>query len=129
MAVVETSIGAAAGAGIGAATITLTGSFLGIQYDAFTLALLGGFGALLHLPPIPSHARKMLSVLTAAFLGGLMSPLALAGASQYAPEIVNSAGPMAVRLACAFVIGLLAQPAIPLGFDYLRKLGKDKGRS
>jgi hypothetical protein len=115
------SAAAAASAGLGGATIVLTGSFLGVQYDVLTLALFGGLAALLHLPPLPGIFHKFGSVWTAAFLGGSMAPVATAGALHYAPMLGTDPGPVAVRLACAFAIGLLAQPAIPLAFSLLKR--------
>lgn len=116
-------VATAAGAGLGGATFALTGSFLGIQTDALTLALFGGMAALLHLPPLPGIVHKFGSVWTAALLGGLLAPL-LASAAPYVGQKLGIAFDIvAVRLACAFLVGLVSQPAIPIAFSLLKRKG------
>lgn len=128
MAITETTLGQAATAGFGATTITLTGSLLGIGYDVLAVALFGGLLALLHLPPMPGVVRKFASVLTSALAGGVLSPVALAASTHYAPWVVNASSPLAVKLACAFVLGLGAQVVIPVAFEWLRSKRRDLGK-
>ena len=129
MAVVETSGATATAAGFGATAITLTGSFLGIPYDSLVLAFFGGLVALLHLPPAAAAvgaaswvrlAARGLQVLSSALFGGVLSPVAAAGASEWAPWAVNHSSPLLVKLACAFILGIVAQVVIPLGMDIMR---------
>lgn len=100
-----------AGAGLGAMAITLTGSVMGIHYDALTLAFAGGLVALFHLPSTGT-VRRFVSVITSAIFGGVGAPIASAGAaSSFA--WVAAVGDMPVRMASAFTLGLVAQVAIP----------------
>lgn len=117
------SVATAASAGLGGATIVFTGSFIGIQYDALTLALFGGMAALLHLPPLPGIVHKFGSVWTAAITGGLLAPLGASIAPYFAQKLGISFDAVAVRLACAFVIGLITQPLIPVAFGLLKRKG------
>lgn len=112
----------ATAAGLGAAAITLTGSIMGMQYDALTIGLAGGVVALMHLPPMDSHLRKFGSVASSALMGGLFSPVASAAALNYAPWI-SSVSDVAIRLVFAFTIGLLAQVAIPVAMNALKRKG------
>lgn len=126
MAASETSTATAAG--FGAISITLTGSFLGIPYDSLVLAFFGGLVALLHLPPaiaegistLAKIASRGLQVVSSALFGGVLSPVAAAGVAEYFPWAVSHSSGLLVKLACAFILGIVAQVVIPLGMDVLR---------
>jgi hypothetical protein len=131
MAVAET--GGAVAAGLGAATITLTGSFIGVPYDGLLLAFIGGLVALLHLPPVVAGASGLLArlfarvaqVVGSAFFGGVLSPVGAASVYEFFPGAAGAAGPNAVKLACAFLLGVVAQVAVPLVLGVTRSwLGK-----
>lgn len=114
---------AAISAGLGATAITLTGSILGMQYDALTIGLLGGLSALMHLPPIESHLSKFWSVAASAIMGALLSPLATVAAVNMMPWL-NGLGNAPVRLASAFMIGLIAQAGVPILFGVIKRKGE-----
>lgn len=113
---------AAVTAGLGATAITLTGSILGMQYDALTIGLLGGLSALMHLPPIESKLSKFWSVAASSIMGGLFSPLVAAAAVNFFPWVANL-GDKPVQLASAFCIGLTAQVGIPVAFGIMQRKG------
>lgn len=109
------------GIAIAAGTITLTGSIVGLQYDALLFGLVGGLISLMHLPPdspaLRTWLRIALSLFAAAFLAALLSPIA--------PPVIYEIGEWTakiphegLRLGAAGVIGLSAQLAIPLWFKW-----------
>lgn len=98
-------------AGAGAMALTLSGSVLGIQYDALTLALLGGLVALMWLQPM-SHFRKFACVATSALFGGVSAPIGAAAALNFF-EWMQAVPSITVRMAAAFALGLCAQTLLP----------------
>lgn len=110
-------------AGAGATVVTLSGSILGIQYDALTIGLLGGVAALMHLPPMPGHLHKFGSVMLASLVGGLFAPVASATALNYAGWL-HDVGDVPLRLGCAFILGLVSQVAIPVVLDMIKRKGE-----
>lgn len=100
-----------AGIAIAAGTITLTGSILGVQYDALLAGLFGGLVSLSYLPAM-TWGRIAGSVAGSSLIGGWFAPLASAAAANYFP-FVAGAGESAVRIAAAAALGLSAQVAIP----------------
>ena len=107
---------------IATGAITLSGSIIGMQYDALLVGLFGGLISLMHLPPM--GAWKMAGTLfSAVIMAGLISPFGVEAAHAYldwTAKVPNNV----VRLASALVIGIIAQAAIPL---LLRLLAKASG--
>lgn len=118
MAEPASSIGAVA---IAAGTITLTGSILGVQYDALLAGFFGGLVSLSYLPAM-NLRRTAGSVASSALLGGYAAPLASVTAANYFPffERAGTAGPGI----SAFALGLCAQVAIPAALARLRRKGE-----
>lgn len=102
--------------------ITITGSILGMQYDA----LIGGFGgglmALLHQPQMP-RLRAIASVAASCFLGGAFAPVLTAASVSYLAWLASVNADL-LRVAGAVGIGLFAQPMIPVAIRVLQKKGE-----
>lgn len=99
------------GIAIAADTITLTGSILGVQYDALLAGLAGGLVSLSYLPPMRGPQ-----------IAGWFAPVASVTAANYFP-FLSSAGESGIRIAAAAGLGLCAQVIIPAAFAWLRKKG------
>jgi hypothetical protein len=98
--------------------IAVTGSIFGMQADALLVGLLGGFVALRYAGTLTIWGLVG-SLTTAVILAGALSPVANAAALHYADWLAPSKD--AVRLACAFVLGLTAQVVLPISLKILRK--------
>ena len=109
------------GIAIAAGTITLTGSILGVQYDALLAGLAGGLVSLSYLPPMrgPQIAG---SVIGSSLIAGWFAPVASVTAANYFP-FLSSAGESGIRIAATAGLGLCAQVIIPAAFAWLRKKG------
>lgn len=107
------------GIAIAAGTITLTGSILGVQYDALLAGLFGGLISLSYLPAM-TLARIAGSVAGSSLLAGYFAPLFALGVANYFP-FAAAAGEAPVRLASAAALGLGAQVMIPAAFAWLRR--------
>ena len=109
------------GIALAAGTITLTGSILGVQYDALLAGLAGGLVSLSYLPPMrgPQIAG---SVIGSSLIAGWFAPVASVTAANYFP-FLSSAGESGIRIAAAAGLGLCAQVIIPAAFAWLRKKG------
>lgn len=70
-----------AGAGAGVGTITIAGSFLGLQYEMLLAGLAGGLAMLSSLPPV-SRPRAVMILITSALMGGYVGPMLHAWAIQ-----------------------------------------------
>ncbi|HYD58979.1 MAG TPA: hypothetical protein VEC35_01395 [Noviherbaspirillum sp.] len=111
------------GVTIAAGTITLTGSILGVHYDALLAGFFGGLVSLSYLPSMP--ALKIAgTVASSSILAGFFAPVIAAAAVHYFPWLVGTGG--GVRMACAAGLGLTAQVLIPAGLNWLRKQGDVK---
>ncbi|MET3132854.1 hypothetical protein AAKU55_003135 [Oxalobacteraceae bacterium GrIS 1.11] len=109
------------GIAIAAGTITLTGSILGVQYDALLAGLAGGLVSLSYLPAM-TWGRIAGSVAGSSLIAGWFAPLASIAAANYFP-FVAGAGESTIRIAAAAALGLGAQVIIPAAFAWLRKKG------
>ena len=109
------------GIAIAAGTITLTGSILGVQYDALLAGLAGGLVSLSYLPAM-TWGRIAGSVAGSSLIAGWFAPLASIAAANYFP-FVGGAGESTIRIAAAAALGLGAQVIIPAAFTWLRKKG------
>lgn len=107
-----------AGIAIAAGTITLTGSILGVHYDALLAGFAGGLVALSYLPAM-TVPRIAGTVIAASLMAGFFAPMTAAGALNFFPWM-NGTGD-SLRLAMAAGIGIFGQALIPYGFGYLRR--------
>jgi hypothetical protein len=120
----------AAGAVLALGTVTLTGTILGMHYDALAVGFVAALIALLHMPEKNGAPRSPLRVFSlvagAAFLAGMLSPVAAVAATNYLPWTA-ALGRDVLRLAAAAMIGVGVHVAIPLSFSWLtRKSGGDQ---
>ncbi len=118
----EPTTGAVIGAGSGAfavGTITITGSFLGLQYDMLLAGLAGGLVALSCMPQVP-RARILVILITSALMGGYGGPVLTAWAIQSDVFAWSAKIPDATRIFSAFAIGGSSQTVVPLVFGQLR---------
>ncbi len=109
---------------IAVGTVTLTGTFLGLQYDGLLFGLCGGMISLMFLPPESPTLRTTRATAVmlagAAFLGALFSPAA-APLAQSAGDWATKIPAESLRLAAAGGIGLLFQFAVPLALKWLQR--------
>lgn len=109
------------GIALAAGTITLTGSILGVQYDALLAGFFGGLVSLSYLPAM-TLARTAGSVAGSALLGGYAAPLASLAAANYFPFTSGAAS----TSISAFALGLCAQVVIPAALARLRRKGESQ---
>lgn len=105
-------------------TVAVSGTFLGIQYDAL---LAGFFGGLVSLSILPAMTNWKIagSVVFSAFIAGIFAPICAAWAINSMPWLAPIGD--LTRLASAVVIGILWQPILPIGMNRLRSWGGTKG--
>lgn len=109
-----------AGIAIAAGTITLTGSILGVQYDALLAGFFGGLVSLSYLPPMP-RTKLAGTVAGSSILAGYFAPVLAVGAAHYFPWLAGIGDIM--RLACAAGLGVSAQAVIPAALSWIRRRG------
>lgn len=117
----------AGGAALALGTVTVTGTILGMHYDALAVGFVAALIALLHLPPRPEErrtpARVGALVAGAAFLAGIFAPITASAATTYLPWTAGIGADL-LRVTAAAVIGATAHVALPLVFGLLaRKAG------
>lgn len=112
-------VSSSASIAIAAGTITLSGSVLGVQYDALLAGFSGGLVSLLYLPPM-SALKTAGTVAGSALVGGFFAPVIAAGALHYFPWLVGVGDFM--RLAAGAGLGIAAQVLIPAAMKRLRSL-------
>lgn len=114
----------AAGTALALGTITLTGTIMGMHYDALGAGFIAALVALLHMPPKDGEQRTVGRVFAlvagASFLAGIFAPLTAAAATAYLPW-TTTLGADLLRVSAAAVIGLTAQVAIPLAFAFIAR--------
>lgn len=112
-----TSSAMAGASAFAVSTITITGSFLGLQYDLLLVGLAGGLVALSFMRQV-SPIRMLVSIFTSAIVGGYGGPVLAAAA----PEYLAWAGkiPDQIRWFSAFACGIGAQTVVPLALSQLR---------
>lgn len=116
-----TSSSIGGGALIAAGAVTITGSILGMQYDALLLGLFGGLVSLMFLPAMTPY-KVAGTLFTASVFGAMGSPFAPAAAAQYAQFLLQP-GPTPLRLFAALAIGLFVQFVIGAVIKRLAKEG------
>lgn len=120
-----TATEAAAAAGV---VITVTGSFLGLQFEAMMIGFVGALVAQTLVPEPPDEAlprwRRYLATIgqlvAAGLLAGMLTPLAESLIASMTPGRVP---PPALHMAVAGIIGMVAPVIVPL----LRKITKTLG--
>ena len=104
--------------------ITLSGSILGLHYDAMLIGFVASMVALLNLSPPLDPPRTPLRVfgfvLSAAFLAGVFAP-ALASALRLNIDWLSALPDAALRPICAALIGGGGHIVIPLMIAALRR--------
>lgn len=108
------------GIAIAAGTITLTGSILGVHYDALLAGFAGGLVALSYLPSMPAM-RIAGTVVAASLLAGFFAPVLAFGAANYFPFLTGAGD--SLRIAMAAGIGIFGQALIPAVLGYIRRKG------
>lgn len=116
----EPASSTAVGVAIAAGTITLTGSILGVQYDALLAGFFGGLVSLSYLPSMPA-LRTAGSVATSAMLAGFFAPVIAAAGASYFPWVAGMGG--FARIASGAALGICAQVIIPSLFAWIRARG------
>jgi len=117
----EPSSTTAGGIAVATGLVTLTGSFLGLQYDALLFGLFGGLISLMHISA--GTPRRMAGTLaTSALLGSVLSQFTPAMVHEFA--VLSKVNADHIRLATALAGGLFGQFGIPLVMGWLsRKSG------
>ena len=114
-----------AGVAVAAGTITLTGSVVGVPYDALLAGFFGGLVWLTYRPP-GDLWKTASSVAVSSLVAGVIAPLVAAWAVGEFAWLALLADPMtAMRIAAAVSIGLCAQVAIPAA---LNRIGSKIGQ-
>lgn len=120
------------GVTIATGVITLTGSVLGLQWDALLLGLFGGLFALQHVAPFASRWHVASGLAMASLFGAAFAPFAdsIAHASFVSSWISATPIPAdAPRLAGALVFGMAAQFVVPMGFRWIKARMAKEGQS
>lgn len=112
-----------AGIAIAAGTVTLTGSILGVQYDALLAGFFGGLVSLSYLPSMPV-VKTAGTVAGSSILAGFFAPVIAAAALHYLPWIEGVG--TGLRMACAAGLGVSAQAVIPAALTWIRARGEAK---
>lgn len=115
------------GSALALGTVTLTGTVLGMHYDALIIGFVAALVATLHLPPRDGQARTPWRVFSlvagASFLAGIFAPATAQAATAYLPWMAALGGDL-LRITSAAVIGASANVAIPLAITWAtRKAG------
>lgn len=117
----------AIGAGLALGTVTLTGTLMGMHYDALAVGFVAALVALLPVPPKNGESRTpwrvFMLIAGASFLAGVFAPVTALAAQVYLPWVA-ALGADTLRITSAALIGATANVVIPLGFAWLaRKAG------
>ena len=119
----EPATNVVAGVAIATGAISLTGSVMGLQFDALLFGLAGGLFSLMYLPPMPSRWHLAGTLSAASMMGALSAQIALPFLFGYFPLLIK-AGAEVVRPGAACVVGLVLQRVIPIGLGILKKRGE-----
>lgn len=119
----EPATNAVAGIAIATGAITLTGSFLGLQFDALLFGLAGGLFSLMYLPPMGSRWRLAGTLGAASMIGAIAAQVALPYAFDTFPLLLK-VGSDVVRPAIACGVGLVLQVVIPILLALVKRRGE-----
>ena len=114
----EPSTTTAGGIAVATGVITLTGSFLGLQYDALLFGLFGGLVSLMHVS-VGTPMRMAGTLATAALLGAVISQFTPAVVGEF--EVLRKVNVEHFRLAIALAGGLFGQFCIPLAVSWMQR--------
>ncbi|WP_157691542.1 restriction endonuclease [Noviherbaspirillum autotrophicum] len=109
-----------AGLAIAAGTITLSGTFLGVHYDALLAGFFGGLVSLSYLPSMPK-SKIASTVASSSILAGYFAPV-IAITVQHYFSFLEGVGDF-MRLASAAGLGVSAQVVIPVALNWIRTKG------
>jgi len=116
---------AVAGIALATGAISITGSILGLQYDALLFGLFGGLISLMHLKPI-GVMNLVGTLFTASVMGALFGPAAMAAAAA-SFDWFKAIPATPARLGGALLVGLFIQAVIPIALQFLAKRGPQAG--
>jgi hypothetical protein len=102
----------------------LTGSILGVQYDALLAGFFGGLVSLSYLPHMPP-IKIARSLTGSAIIAGFLAPILAAFAVNYFSWLAG-VGEF-TRIAAAGLLGIRWQAVLPAGLDRVRSLVNPKG--
>lgn len=116
-----------AGSGLALGAVTLTGTILGMHYDALAVGFFAALVAVLHMPPREGDKRTPLHVFwlisAGSFMAGLFAPATAQAAQAYLPWLA-ALDRDTQRITAAGVIGVTVNVAIPLLYAVMtRKAG------
>lgn len=114
------------GSAVALGAVTITGSILGLHYDAMLIGFVAALVALMHLPPADGEPRTpgrvFVFVASAAFLAGVFAP-ALALLARTHLDWLASMPDAALRPMCAALIGGGGHMLVPMALAALRRRG------
>jgi len=116
----EPTTSAAAGYAVSIGTVTLTGAFLGLQYDLLLAGIFGGCVALSFTRQTPL-LRMAITLITSALVAAYGGPVAMAWAAQSSFFEWTAKIPEQMRFFSAFAIGVCSQTLVPLVLQQLQK--------
>lgn len=115
----EPTTSAATGYAVAVGTVTLTGSFLGLQYDLLLAGIFGGCVALSFTRQTPL-LRMAITLITSALVAAYGGPVAMAWAAQSSYFEWTAKIPEQMRFFSAFAIGVCSQTLVPLALQQLQ---------
>ncbi|BEV15157.1 restriction endonuclease [Herbaspirillum sp. DW155] len=115
----EPTTSAATGYAVAVGTVTLTGSFLGLQYDLLLAGIFGGCVALSFTRQTPL-LRMAIMLITSALAAAYGGPVAMAWAAQSSYFEWTAKIPEQMRLFSAFAIGVSTQTLGPYAIQWAR---------
>jgi hypothetical protein len=114
----------AVGTTLALGTVTLTGTILGMHYDALIVGFIAALVSLLHLPPAAGETRTIgrvfALVASASFMAGLLAPITAAAATNYLPWTLRIGADL-LRVTAAALIGAGIHVAVPATMSWMRK--------
>lgn len=102
---------------VAAASVTIGGVATGLDFGTLLAGFAGGLASLSFLPPMGLW-RRIWTPVTATLTAGYTAPLAIHYLSGAAGDSVD---PLTFQVGAAFVIGVLAQVAIPAAMRIARQ--------
>ena len=113
-------IAATAAAGAAGLTLTITGSVMGLHFDAMFAGFAGALIAQSFVPSQVTRVRAFLQLLGAGGISGYFSPVGVLVAQKLAPMALPTD---VTQLAVGAALGIVAPVLVPL----LRKLAEKRG--
>ncbi len=110
---------ATTGIALAAGTLTISGSILGVQYEALLAGFFGGLCYLTYIPPT-TKLRVATSLAVSSLMAGFFAPILTVGLLNYLPWLVQ-AGETTLRIGVAAWVGLAGQSALPAILSKMNK--------